>query len=58
MVGETESQECFAALFDLYRDNDYFAELPGIRQALVRVFDAFKDMGLYDMITEYPDYYG
>ena len=57
MIGDTDSQECYAAMFDLFRDNEHFEELPGIRQALLRMIQAFTDMGLFDMVTDYPYYY-
>ena len=50
--------ECYAALQDLFRDNAFFGELlPEVQFAFVRIIDTFTEMGLFDLVPDYPYYY-
>ena len=59
VMDEPGAVECFAALQNLFRDNAFFGELlPDVAVAFVRMVDTFTEMGFFDLVPDYPYYYG
>ena len=49
--------ECYGALQNLFRDTQFFGDMPDTVEAFKRMMDAFTEMGLFELIQDFPYYF-